>query len=49
MVASAEEARTKLDQGFNCLAYWGDIWLYQQALSAGLDRIRRGSNHFRAM
>lgn len=40
MVASAEEAHAKLDQGFRCLAYWGDIWLYQQALSAGLQRVR---------
>jgi 2-dehydro-3-deoxyglucarate aldolase/4-hydroxy-2-oxoheptanedioate aldolase len=40
MVASPEEARAKLDQGFRCLAYWGDIWIYQQALTAALQRIR---------
>ena len=40
MVATAEEARAKLDQGFRCLAFWGDIWIYQQALSAGLSSIR---------
>ncbi|MGI9146469.1 MAG: HpcH/HpaI aldolase family protein [Chloroflexota bacterium] len=40
MVASSDEARTKLDQGFRCLAYWGDLWIYQQALSAALQRIR---------
>ena len=40
MVASPEEARAKLDQGFRCLAYWGDLWIYQQALSAAMQRIR---------
>jgi len=40
MVASPEEAREKLDQGFRCLAYWGDLWIYQQALSAAMQRIR---------
>jgi 2-dehydro-3-deoxyglucarate aldolase/4-hydroxy-2-oxoheptanedioate aldolase len=40
MVASPEEARAKLAQGFRCLAYWGDLWIYQQALSAALQRIR---------
>jgi 2-keto-3-deoxy-L-rhamnonate aldolase RhmA len=40
MVANPEEARAKLDQGFRCLAYWGDLWIYQQALSAAMQRIR---------
>jgi len=40
MVASPEEAHAKLDQGFRCLAYWGDLWIYQQALSAAMQRIR---------
>jgi 2-keto-3-deoxy-L-rhamnonate aldolase RhmA len=40
MVASPDEARAKFDQGFRCLAYWGDIWIYQQALSAALEQIR---------
>jgi len=40
MVASAEEARAKLEQGFGCIAFWGDTWIYQQALSAGLNSIR---------
>ena len=44
MVASAEEAEAKLEQGFRCLAYWGDIWLYQQALTNGLERTRRATN-----
>lgn len=41
MVTSPEEARAKLAQGFRCLAYWGDLWIYQQALTAALQRIRR--------
>jgi 2-keto-3-deoxy-L-rhamnonate aldolase RhmA len=40
MVTSPEEACAKLNQGFRCLAYWGDLWIYQQALSTALDRIR---------
>jgi 2-keto-3-deoxy-L-rhamnonate aldolase RhmA len=40
MVTSPAEARAKLNQGFRCLAYWGDLWIYQQALSTALDRIR---------
>src|SRR5262249_39382402 len=28
MVASVEEGCAKLVQGFRCLAYWGDLWIY---------------------
>jgi 2-keto-3-deoxy-L-rhamnonate aldolase RhmA len=41
MVASPAEARAKLDQGFRCLAYWGDLWIYQQALTAAILQIRQ--------
>jgi 2-keto-3-deoxy-L-rhamnonate aldolase RhmA len=40
MVASPEEAGAKLAQGFRCLAYWGDLWIYQQALTAAIHQIR---------
>jgi 2-dehydro-3-deoxyglucarate aldolase/4-hydroxy-2-oxoheptanedioate aldolase len=40
MVGSAEEGRAKLAQGFRCLAYWGDLWIYQQALRQGVSAIR---------
>ncbi len=40
MVASVEEGRAKLAQGFRCLAYWGDIWIYQSALHTGISGIR---------
>ena len=36
-----EEAKLRLEQGFRCIAYNGDLWLYQQALRAGLRGIRQ--------
>jgi 2-dehydro-3-deoxyglucarate aldolase/4-hydroxy-2-oxoheptanedioate aldolase len=42
MVASPEEGRAKLALGFRCLAYWGDLWIYQQALRDGIQQIRAG-------
>jgi len=40
MVASPDEGRSALTQGFRCLAYWGDLWLYRQALSEGIRALR---------
>lgn len=40
MVASPEEGAALLARGFRCLAYWGDLWIYGQALKQGLDRMR---------
>jgi len=40
MSTSVDEARAKLHQGFRCVAYWGDIWLYAGALREGISRIR---------
>ncbi len=42
MATSVEDARAQLEQGFRCVAYWGDIWLYAQALRGGLEAIREG-------
>ncbi|MGH3145012.1 MAG: HpcH/HpaI aldolase family protein [Rubrobacter sp.] len=42
MATSVEEARDQLRQGFRCLAYWGDLWLYAKALREGLAAIREG-------
>lgn len=42
MATSVEGARAALAQGFRCLAYWGDLWLYSQALGQGLAAIRAG-------
>ena len=42
MVSSIAEGRSKLAQGFRCLAYWGDLWIYGQALAAGIAGIKEG-------
>ncbi|MCZ6681402.1 MAG: aldolase/citrate lyase family protein [Candidatus Poribacteria bacterium] len=39
MASSVEEGRTFLERGFRCLAYGGDLWLYQQALREGISAI----------
>ncbi len=40
MSTGVNEARAQLEQGFRCVAYWGDIWLYASALREGLASIR---------
>jgi hypothetical protein len=40
MAADVEGAREALGQGFRILAYWGDVWIYQEGLRRGLDGIR---------
>ncbi len=40
MAGSAEEGAALLAKGFRCLAYWGDLWIYGQALRQGLEGIR---------
>jgi 2-dehydro-3-deoxyglucarate aldolase/4-hydroxy-2-oxoheptanedioate aldolase len=40
LVGSVEEGKKRLQQGFRCLAYGGDLWLYQQALAQGLRALR---------
>lgn len=40
MVASPEQAMECIDRGYRCLSYWGDIWLFQRALSEGLKAVR---------
>jgi 2-dehydro-3-deoxyglucarate aldolase/4-hydroxy-2-oxoheptanedioate aldolase len=41
MTASVEQGRALRAQGFRCLAYWGDLWIYGQALREGISGIRR--------
>lgn len=43
MALSIAEAHDMLARGFRCLAYGGDLWLYQQTLQQGLETIRRES------
>ena len=40
MAADVEAAKQALAQGFRILAYWGDVWIYQEGLRRGLDGIR---------
>jgi 2-keto-3-deoxy-L-rhamnonate aldolase RhmA len=40
MVLSVEEARTRLEQGFRCISYNGDLWIYQEALRQGIAAVR---------
>jgi len=40
MVASVADGRAALARGFRCLAYWGDLWIYKQALADGLSALR---------
>jgi 2-dehydro-3-deoxyglucarate aldolase/4-hydroxy-2-oxoheptanedioate aldolase len=41
MSTGADEARAQLERGFRCVAYWGDIWLYAEALQEGIAKIRQ--------
>ena len=40
MAPGPDDGRALLAQGFRCLAYWGDLWIYGQALKQGLDALR---------
>jgi 2-keto-3-deoxy-L-rhamnonate aldolase RhmA len=40
MVHDVKDGLAKLEQGFRCLGYSGDLWLYQHALAEGLAGLR---------
>jgi 2-keto-3-deoxy-L-rhamnonate aldolase RhmA len=40
MTSSAEQGRALLAQGFRCLAYWSDLWIYKQGLRQGIEALR---------
>ncbi len=40
MVLNVEEAHSMHQRGFRCLAFSGDIWIYQQALQSGIREVR---------
>jgi 2-dehydro-3-deoxyglucarate aldolase/4-hydroxy-2-oxoheptanedioate aldolase len=40
MAADVETGRRRIAQGFRCLSYSGDIWLYSQALRTGIAALR---------
>lgn len=41
MTTSIEEGADLLAKGFRALAYWGDVWIYGQALRQGISGLRR--------
>jgi 2-keto-3-deoxy-L-rhamnonate aldolase RhmA len=40
MATSVEEGQALLKQGFRCLEYWGDSFIYRQALSQAISSLR---------
>jgi 2-keto-3-deoxy-L-rhamnonate aldolase RhmA len=40
MVSGVENAKTWIDLGYRAIAYWGDLWIYGQALKEGIDGVR---------
>jgi len=44
MPTSVEQATDLVGRGFSLLAYHGDLWLYQQALAAGIAAIRSATS-----
>lgn len=40
MVSGVEDGKAKLAQGFRCLAYSGDLWVFLQALHDGISALR---------
>jgi 2-keto-3-deoxy-L-rhamnonate aldolase RhmA len=40
MCSSVEEGKAYLGRGFRALAFWGDLWIYGQALRQGIEGMR---------
>jgi 2-keto-3-deoxy-L-rhamnonate aldolase RhmA len=40
MCSSPEDGKAYVDRGFRVLAYWGDLWIYGQALRQGIEGLR---------
>ena len=40
LVNTVEEGALRLRQGFRCIAYGGDLWLYRRALRQGIEGLR---------
>ena len=39
MTSNIEEGRALIRQGFRCIAYWADAWIYKDALKSGIGGI----------
>jgi 2-dehydro-3-deoxyglucarate aldolase/4-hydroxy-2-oxoheptanedioate aldolase len=44
MVTSVANGKEMLGHGFRALAYWGDLWIYQQGLKWGIDGLRAAAS-----
>ena len=42
MANDPEQGKKYVQQGYRCLCYGGDIWLFQRTLTEGIQAIRRG-------
>jgi 2-keto-3-deoxy-L-rhamnonate aldolase RhmA len=42
LACSVAEGIALIEQGFRCIAYGGDLWVYQQALGEGIRALRAG-------
>ena len=42
MATSVEEGKALLKQGFRCLEFWGDIFIYKKALGDAISALREG-------
>ena len=44
MCADVEGGRAMLEQGFRILAYWGDVWIFQDGLRRGIEGLRAAAS-----
>ncbi len=42
LVPTVEEARLRAAEGYDVICYSGDVWIFRQAMQAGMDAIRNG-------
>lgn len=42
LIPDVEQSRTLFSEGFDFVCYWGDVWMYQAALTAAVSDIRAG-------
>ena len=42
LIPDVEQSKKLFSEGFDFVCYWGDVWMYQAALSAAVSEIRAG-------
>ena len=40
MTGGIDDGLAQLAQGFRCVAYWGDLWIYKQGLRQGITALQ---------